>query len=1592
MLRTGWVFGARKPYRKASARSAYRPVLEGLEDRCLLSAVETAAGFSAFTTGHNDDGVAGPIAIGFDAQLGSVPSTVIKFNQLYINNNGNVTIGGPNGNYGAIDFNTTPRTVFGPFVADIDTRNSNAVVFGNAVLNGHNAFAVTWPGVGYYNQHNDKLNSFQVVFIDRSDTGPGNFDVEFNYDQVQWEGADSSLAQGGLGGFSPAVVGFSAGTQQPGTTFTFTGSGIAGTLLDSNPVTGLIHNSRNSDVLGRYVFSFRAGVLDNNHPPVANAGGPYSVAEGGSLTLNASASSDADPGDTLTYSWDLNGDGVYGDATGVAPTLNWAQLQSLGINDGPATFNARVQVNDGHGPVISAPVTLSVTNTPPTLTLSGAFSVDENTTFTLNLSSSDPGQDTVSGWTINWGDGNVQTVAGNPSSVTHTYAHDAGDVVISATATDEDGTYAAGNTLPLHVNSFLPSPTLTGNTSVDEGSTYTLTLASNAPASAPISGWTIAWGDGSTTTISGDATSATHTYADGANDYTISASATNMDGTFPSLDNVAVHINNVAPTLVLSGAASIDEGSTYTLNLSSRDPGPDTITGWTINWGDGTFQSVSGNPTSLQHFYAQGPNDFTIFGTATDEDGTYSSNTVALHVNHVPPTLTISGAATVDQDGIYTLNLGANVRGQHAILSWTINWGDGTIETLPGNPSSATHVYIRPGDYQITASATDDTGTTVTTRTADAVTVNDVPPTLDFSGAGTSVDEGAVYVLTLKSTDVGKDVVDHWTVTWGDGTVQTVFVSSGTVTHVYADGPNDYTISATATDPDGTYPAGNTVAVHVNPLPPVVTLSGAGSVDEGSTYTLSLAASDADHDAIASWTINWGDGNFQIISGDPGSVTHVYADGANDFSISATATDVDGVQGSSSLDVHVNNVPPTLSLSGAASVDEGSAYFVTLSSSDAGQDTIASWTINWGDGSVQTISGNPGSASHTYADGPADFTISATATDEDGSYAAANTVAVHVNNVAPTLTLSGAASVDEASAYTLALSASDPGQDTISGWTINWGDGSSQSVSGNPASLTHTYADGPNDYTISATAADEDGTYAANTLAVHVNAVPPKLTLSGASSVNEGDTYTLNLTASEVGQATITSWSIRWGDGNVQSVAGNPSSVTHVYADGPNTFTITADATDKSGTHAAPDSVAVTVNNIAPTLTLSGAASVDAGNPYTLNLSSSDPGQDTISSWSITWGDGSVQTVAGNPSSVTHSYANGNADYTISATAIDEDGTYDAGNTVGVHVNSSPIGTENSAPVIGDVTSDALKVGSAAVGSSVTVSASFTDADVLDTHTAIIQWGDGTTSDATISESGGAGSLSGSHAYATGGQFTITVTLSDNHGGIASGATTALVSGVGVVDGTLYVIGTPSNDQVHISKKDEQLKVQASFLPGNHVAFFSLQGVERIVVRLGGGNDEATIANNVHLPVLLDGGWGDDVLQAGGGPTIVMGGAGNDLLLGGKGRDLIIGGTGADVLYGGANQNILIGGTTQFDKKEAALWAVLQEWNSSRSREARIANLSGTGTGKDFEHRLNGNNFLNADTVKNDDAVNVLIARNLDSVFAKHKDWVWKVG
>ena len=155
-----------------------------------------------------------------------------------------------------------------------------------------------------------------------------------------------------------------------------------------------------------------------NNPPSPDAGGPYTIAEGETLNLDASGSSDAD-GDSLTYAWDLDGDGFYDDAFGFAPSVDWTVLAPLGIND-DGSYTVAVQVDDGMLTAADS-ASLTVDDTLPTISVSGTGSTVAGVPHSVDLSVSDPGNDPTVSWMINWGDGTVETIPGNPLNATHTY-------------------------------------------------------------------------------------------------------------------------------------------------------------------------------------------------------------------------------------------------------------------------------------------------------------------------------------------------------------------------------------------------------------------------------------------------------------------------------------------------------------------------------------------------------------------------------------------------------------------------------------------------------------------------------------------------------------------------------------------------------------------------------------------------------------------------------------------------------------------------------------------------------------------------------------------------------------------------------------------------------------------------------------------------------------------------------------------------------------------------------------------------------------------------------------------------------------------
>jgi glucose/arabinose dehydrogenase len=104
------------------------------------------------------------------------------------------------------------------------------------------------------------------------------------------------------------------------------------------------------------------------------------------VTFNGSASSDPNAGDTLTYSWDLNGDGLFGDALTAQTSFTYTQAN---------LYNVQLKVTDNHG--VSSIENISIKAGNPTAfidtpTASTPWQVGQSITFSGHATS--PGQST----------------------------------------------------------------------------------------------------------------------------------------------------------------------------------------------------------------------------------------------------------------------------------------------------------------------------------------------------------------------------------------------------------------------------------------------------------------------------------------------------------------------------------------------------------------------------------------------------------------------------------------------------------------------------------------------------------------------------------------------------------------------------------------------------------------------------------------------------------------------------------------------------------------------------------------------------------------------------------------------------------------------------------------------------------------------------------------------------------------------------------------------------------------------------------------------------------------------------------------------
>jgi parallel beta-helix repeat protein len=98
------------------------------------------------------------------------------------------------------------------------------------------------------------------------------------------------------------------------------------------------------------------------------------------------------------------------------------------------------------------------------------------------------------------------------------------------------------------------------------------------------------------------------------------------------------------------------------------------------------------------------------------------------------------------------------------------------------------------------------------------------------------------------------------------------------------------------------------------------------------------------------------------------------------------------------------------------------------------------------------------------------------------------------------------------------------------------------------------------------------------------------------------------------------------------------------------------------------------------------------------------------------------------------------------------------------NTSTADVTISNADPVVDAIASP---VDPCQVSSQIAVSSTFSDSGVQDTHTAVWDWGDGTTSDGTVSETSGEGTVTGEHVYTNAGVYWITLTVTDDNDGSA---------------------------------------------------------------------------------------------------------------------------------------------------------------------------------------------------------------------------------
>ncbi len=352
---------------------------------------------------------------------------------LFLNYNGSVTFGTALEEYTPTAITATSNIpIIAPFWADTDTRGGATGASPGGTSTGSNlvwydlddtshTFTATWDDVGYFSQHLDKLNAFQLQLVAVGTSG--DFDITFRYESINWTTGDASGGDGGLFG-QVAVAGYSSGDGE--NFFQLEQSGNQAAML-------ALPTASNGSTPGLFSFSIRQGV-----PVVAQ------------MAIAAASADQPEGHDGLalfTFTVSLTGD------TSIERTVSYAVTGGDGAD-------AATDSDFENGALATGTVSFGVGDTVQTITVKvqGDSEVEADETFLVTLSNATGG------------------AALETDEATGTIRNDDARLAIAAAAADR----AEGDS---GSTSFTFTVTRTGDTSVAHSVSYDVTGSGSHAAS-----------------------------------------------------------------------------------------------------------------------------------------------------------------------------------------------------------------------------------------------------------------------------------------------------------------------------------------------------------------------------------------------------------------------------------------------------------------------------------------------------------------------------------------------------------------------------------------------------------------------------------------------------------------------------------------------------------------------------------------------------------------------------------------------------------------------------------------------------------------------------------------------------------------------------------------------------------------------------------------------------------------------------------------------------------------------------------------------------------------------------------------------------